>query len=139
MVYCLVRQEQPRMPVFLTFSGECNLVVEKRRARRFLMALPLAMASPEEPVKQPVQTRDVSSGGVYFEMAEAPEPGSRLDFVLSLPTEITHSSPVKVRCIGKVVRVDRSSEQRVGVAATIERYEFLRSGAVGEKADIPVV
>ena len=113
-------------------------MVEKRRGRRFLMTLPLTLASTEEPVEEPAQTRDVSSGGVYFEMGEAPEPGSRLEFVLTLPAEITlsSSSPVKVRCVGKVVRVERNPG-RVGVAATIERYEFLRSGAI--EADVPVV
>ncbi len=112
--------------------------MDKRRARRFSMMLPLAVTSAPEVAKEPVQTRDVSSGGVYFELGEAPQPGSRMEFVLTLPTEITLAAPVQVRCVGKVVRVDRSPGRRVGVAATIERYEFLRSGS-GDGGDLPVV
>jgi hypothetical protein len=99
-------------------------VVEKRRAHRFPMTLPMLMARTEGS-EESVSTRDVSSGGVYFEVEEAPHAGSKLEFVITLPTEITMTGPVQIRCIGKVVRVDRGSGQ-IGVAATIDRYEFLR-------------
>ena len=100
--------------------------MDKRRARRFPMTLPVALSGSGETTEGGVQTRDVSSGGVYFEIGEAPQPGSRMEFVLTLPTEITLAGPVRVRCLGKVVRVDRGVGRRVGVAATIDRYEFLR-------------
>lgn len=87
------------------------------------MTIPVALAQTEEPVR----TRDISSTGVYLEMAESPQPGSRLEFLLTLPTEITLTGPVQIRCLGKVVRVDRGLDRRVGVAATIERYEFVRT------------
>jgi len=96
------------------------------------MTLPLVLAHGETN-DESAQTRDVSSGGVYFEMAEAPHPGSRLEFVLTLPAEITLTGPVQIRCIGKVIRVDRGDGRQVGVAATIDRYEFLRAReAVGD-------
>ena len=101
-------------------------MVEKRRATRFPMALPVILAKPAE-VEEMAQTRDVSSGGVYFEVGEAPQPGSRLEFVLTLPTEITLTGPVQIRCVGKVVRVDHGMGRQIGVAATIDRYEFLRN------------
>jgi hypothetical protein len=109
-------------------------VVEKRRATRFPMALPVILARPAE-AEEMAQTRDVSSGGVYFEVAEAPSPGSRLEFVLTLPTEITLTGPVQIRCVGKVVRVDHGLGRQVGVAATIDRYEFMRNR---EMTDEPV-
>jgi hypothetical protein len=90
------------------------------------MALPVILAKPAEAVEM-AQTRDVSSGGVYFEVGEAPQPGSRLEFVLTLPTEITLTGPVQIRCVGKVVRVDHGMGRQIGVAATIDRYEFLRN------------
>ena len=90
------------------------------------MSLPLLMPRPEGP-EGLLKTRDVSSGGVYFEVDEAPQPGSKLEFVITLPTEITLTGPVQIRCIGKVIRVDHGSGGQVGVAATIDRYEFLRS------------
>ena len=106
-------------------------MLEKRRAHRFPMTLPLVLARGES-TDESAKTRDVSSGGVYFEMDEAPQQGSRLEFVLTLPSEITLTGPVQIRCIGKVIRVDRGSGH-VGVAATIDRYEFLRSKDAAEK------
>ena len=48
--------------------------------------------------------------------------------MLTLPAEITKGQAVRVKCLGKVIRVDKglTSENSVGVAATIDRYEFLR-------------
>lgn len=106
-------------------------MVEKRRATRFPMALPLILAKQAES-DELAQTRDVSSGGVYFEVAEAPTPGSRLEFVLTLPTEITLTGPVQIRCVGKVVRVDHGTGRQIGVAATIDRYEFVRNRELAE-------
>jgi len=94
------------------------------------MRLPVAVkAEPKSLQKQVVETRDVSSSGVYFEFAGPLDVGSSLEFLLTLPEPITKGSPVRIRCIGKVVRVDRNppiEKGHVGVAATIERYEFVR-------------
>jgi len=102
---------------------------EKRRARRFPMRLPVAVKVEETKGEQRVETRDVSSSGVYFEFGSPLELGSPVEFLLTLPEPITKGSPVRIRCIGKVVRVDRSHRGgagNIGVAATIERYEFVR-------------
>lgn len=103
---------------------------EKRRARRFPMTLPVALkVEVAEHKETTVQTRDVSSSGVLFEFASPIEVGTALEFVLTLPEEITKGSSVRIKCMGKVVRVDRgqAENRRVGIAATIERYEFLRT------------
>ena len=75
-----------------------------------------------------VKTKDISSSGVYLEFSTPIDVGSSLDFVLTLPGEITQGKSVRVRCKGKVVRVDRAATEgnSIGVAATIERYEFVR-------------
>ena len=103
---------------------------EKRRAKRFPMRLPVAVkANGEKPDKQVVETRDVSSSGVYFEVPNPLEVGASLEFLLTLPEPITKGSAVQIRCIGKVVRVDKThsgAKSHTGVAATIERYEFVR-------------
>ena len=59
--------------------------------------------------------------------------GSELDITLTLPAEVTHSSEVFVRAMGKVVRVEQRGEDgelRMGVAAVIERYDIIRGEAV---------
>ena len=72
------------------------------------------------------ETRNLSSTGVYFVVAEAVELGSLLEFVITLPEEISMAGPVRLVCKGKVTRVEQQEESLVGVAATIERYEFMR-------------
>lgn len=102
---------------------------DKRRARRFPMTLPVAVRVEESDNHQKaVQTFNVSSSGVYFEFASPLDIGTALEFVLTLPEQITKGNAVRIKCVGKVVRVDegKSEAGSLGVAATIERYEFLR-------------
>ncbi len=102
---------------------------DKRRARRFPATLPVAVKVEEITGEANlVHTRNVSSSSVYFEFSSPIDIGTRLEFVLTLPEEITKGSAVRIKCVGKVARVDRSSAgaESIGVAATIERYEFLR-------------
>jgi len=103
-------------------------VPERRSSRRFTMALPLTIRSsgPAGSVEHQGHTRDVSFRGLYF-LADADyEAGSQIEFVLTLPKEITLAGDVNIRCFGQVVRVE-SADGRHGVAARIERYEFLPS------------
>jgi hypothetical protein len=71
------------------------------------------------------ESQDVSSRGVFFFLQEALQSGSPLDIVLTLPSEITHAEPVRVRCEARVQRAEPVGEGRVGIAARIERYRFL--------------
>lgn len=101
---------------------------ERRSSRRFTMALPLTVRSngPAGFVERQGQTRDVSFRGLYF-LADADfEKGSQIEFILTLPKEITLAGDVNIRCFGQVVRVEPHEDRR-GVAARIERYEFLPS------------
>jgi hypothetical protein len=92
------------------------------------MTLPVMIKMDEaEDHQKAVKTYNVSSSGVYFEFASPLDVGTALEFVLTLPEQITKGSAVRIKCVGKVVRVDQgNSKESLGVAATIERYEFLR-------------
>ena len=72
------------------------------------------------------ETRNLSSTGVYFVVGETVELGSLLEFIITLPDEISMSGPVRLMCKGKVTRVEQQEETLIGIAATIERYEFQR-------------
>lgn len=100
--------------------------VERRAARRFTMALPLTVRTtgPNGTVEQRAQTRDVSFRGLYFLIEMRFDVGSEVEFVLTLPKEITQAGDVHIRCFGRVVRVEELNGHR-GIAARIERYEFL--------------
>jgi len=98
---------------------------DKRATRRFPLRLPVAVAG-DEPAAQSAQTRDVSARGICFFVDSAMDVGSGIDFTLTLPPEITLTESIRVRCRGKVLRVEDSApEGKVAVAAVIEEYEFL--------------
>ena len=103
---------------------------DRREARRFSMSLPMRVF-PREAQKEELRanTRDVSYRGLYFLSETRFEVGSQIDFVLTLPQNVSQSGEVDIRCCGKVVRVEAGTNGTMGVAAKIERYEFLPASA----------
>lgn len=99
---------------------------DRREARRFTMTLPMRVLPREAKGSELVaQTRDVSYRGLYF-LASAPfDIGSEIEFVITLPQQVTQSGDVHIRCQGQIVRVEPTDNGRMGIAAKIERYEFL--------------
>jgi hypothetical protein len=103
---------------------------DRREARRFLMSLPMRVLAYESQGKElRASTRNVSYRGLYFLSETNFEVGSQIDFVLTLPQKVSSSGEVDIRCRGQVLRVDVGANGRVGVAAKIERYEFLPASA----------
>lgn len=102
---------------------------ERRGARRFHLNLPLVVKTPEktpESQQSVAYTRDVSFRGLYFTVDEQFQAGSSVEFVITLPQEITSAGEVRLRCIGHIVRVERPEQRgNWGIAAKIDRYEFL--------------
>jgi hypothetical protein len=97
--------------------------VEKRSSLRYTMALPLSIRDGKSR-ELPAETRDVSFRGLYFTLDSDVKVGTEIDFVLTLPKQITLATDVHIRCAGQVTRVE-SLGDRKGVAARIDRYEFL--------------
>jgi hypothetical protein len=57
--------------------------------------------------------------------------GEPLEYVITFPSHSIDGGSVNLRCLGKVVRLDRENSGGNGgssilVGATLERYEFLR-------------
>jgi hypothetical protein len=99
----------------------------KRATRRFGLRLPVSVTYSEDGVQEKsAQTRDVSARGICFYVDSAIAAGAPIEFTLTLPPEITLTESIRVRCKGKVVRVDQGGpEGKLAVAAVIEEYEFL--------------
>ncbi len=99
---------------------------ERRASRRFTMALPLTVLSARSggAAEKRGQTRDVSFRGLYFFIDAEFEVGNEIEFILTLPREITLASDVNIHCSGQVLRVEPHNGER-GVAARIDRYEFM--------------
>jgi len=101
--------------------------MEQRRTRRFQLALPLAITrTGADRVALAGLTKNISSSGVCFTAGAEPDLGGAIEYIITL----THEGPqaVNLRCIGKVVRAERSIEgnRAFQIAATLERYEFVR-------------
>jgi hypothetical protein len=107
-------------------------MTERRTARRYDLSLPVIIRSsqaPKELDSRSGRTRDISTRGIYFTIDQDLAAGAELDITLTLPAEITRGTEVFVRAQGRVIRVERRSgddNERLGVAAVIERYDIIR-------------
>jgi hypothetical protein len=100
---------------------------ERRMMRRFDMRLP-AVVRLQDAIDFQTETQNVSARGVYFYLDRELEAGTRLEVTLTFPPHITLTEAVRVRFSARVIRVERPLPSlRVGTAALIEDYEFLRS------------
>jgi hypothetical protein len=98
---------------------------EKRSTRRFSLDLPISVKFLDNGRRELAgHTRDVSSRGVFMYLDTEIAAGAAIEFVMILPPEITLSDPLRVRCTGKVLRVDKSGQEQ-GVAVAIDRYDFI--------------
>jgi hypothetical protein len=81
---------------------------ERRVARRYDVAVQVLVseAGLRRLDRPRGLTRDISTNGLYFTMAEPPRPGSRVELTLTLPGFLTGSNDVIVEVVGRVVRVD---------------------------------
>ena len=100
---------------------------ERRRAERFNFGMPLTVqwTNGSEQRQAHAVTQDVSSGGVYFYLPEAIPDGTAVEIEMSLPTQITLGTPVRVRCKGRIQRCVLKPGESMGMATMIEKYEFL--------------
>jgi hypothetical protein len=98
---------------------------EKRTTRRFFLDLPIAIKFLNNGTYEVTgHTRDVSSRGVFFYVSSEITEGAVIEFIMTLPSEITFTDPIRVRCAGKVIRVDKTAQGQ-GVAVAIEKYDFI--------------
>ena len=103
--------------------------MEQRRTRRFKLQLPLSIVRRgAERITTSGQTQNISSSGVLFIAEREPDLGDPIEYVIVLNHE--GPQPVSLRCMGKVLRsqpsIPNGDAAAFQVAATLERYEFIR-------------
>lgn len=106
-------------------------VAERRIMRRFDMHLPASVhLAGQESGDFSTETQNVSAQGIFFYLDRPVAEGTPLEITMTFPSHITLTNPVSVRFAAKVVRVEAPLPvSRIGIAATIENYEFLRTDA----------
>jgi hypothetical protein len=99
-------------------------VIEQRKNQRFELKLPFEIirggAGPKNVVGE---TKNVSSAGVLFTLEIPIEIGQPIEYFITLPKASGTRVDVRLRCVGKVLRGDSDAS----FAATLERYEFIRT------------
>jgi len=94
-----------------------------RKAQRFDLSLPIELAT--DGAGKSSVTKNLSSCGVLFTSDAHMPPGEPIQYSISLPTGL-------LICVGKVIRSEKHAPKVGGkskgfrVAATMERYEFVR-------------
>ncbi len=101
---------------------------DRRATRRFPLQLPVTVRGPQGGMDAIAQTRDVSSRGICFftdPTTTSLQTGSQIEFTLTLPPEVTLTEAIKVRCKGRIVRIENVETGRMAIAAQIQQYEFV--------------
>ncbi|HWF39697.1 MAG TPA: PilZ domain-containing protein [Candidatus Acidoferrales bacterium] len=106
-------------------------MAERRKAKRYEVALPLQVCtSRQRPAEfYTAQLRDISRTGIYFHSSVQMEPGVSMELTFALPGERDRGTSVLVRASAKALRintVDKDTEPIYGIAATIDRLDFVR-------------
>jgi len=105
--------------------------MEHRKAKRFDLKLPVEVVRKcFLPVSSVGETKNMSASGVLFYAPLRADFGDPIEYIITFPTHSINGGSVNLRCLGKVVRVEANGSAEDGgpvlVAATLERYEFVR-------------
>ncbi len=109
--------------------------VERRIGQRFPYNLPVSLRHVTSNVQGLGFTQDVSSRGVFLFTDMTLAEGAEIELTLKMPSEITLGESMRVRCLGRVLRVVRSLDNseikfdhnKLGVAVCLTDYEYLPS------------
>lgn len=105
---------------------------EQRKTQRFDLRLPMELVRKgAEPLGKVTETRNVSSGGVLFASEAQLQVGEPIEYFITLPPTGRENPPVRLHCVGTVIRAESRHtivrDRPFSVAATMERYEFVRN------------
>jgi PilZ domain len=105
---------------------------ERRATRRYGLSLPIVVRIVSHKRSEPChgRIRDISARGIYFITDEEFTPGAELEFTVALPVGVTQGTEVSLHAHSRVLRTEERREddtRRTGVAAVIERIEYIRA------------
>ena len=109
---------------------------ERRAASRYNLALPVEIRIEPYPIAVGsilVETRDISTHGFYFNIAQKFTVGTKFEFSIALPIELTGATQAYVSGKARAVRIEetgKSNPGSLGVGALIEGYQISRGESV---------
>ncbi len=98
--------------------------VERRAAQRFDFQLPVGVRLAGVEGEGCGFTQDLSGRGAFLYTDFQVREGDAVELTLMMPYEITLTENMRVRCRGRVTRVQQV-ESKFGVAVHLQGYEFL--------------
>ena len=105
---------------------------DRRMMRRFDLRLP-AIVRLEGSGEFHTETQNVSARGIFFYLDRPVSAGTQLEVTLTFPPHVTLTDAVRVRFNARVIRCESPLRSaRIGTAAIIENYEFLRSAGAAD-------
>ncbi|HUG82399.1 MAG TPA: PilZ domain-containing protein [Bryobacterales bacterium] len=101
---------------------------DRRKSHRYLLTLPCRVVrARREAVELRGRTHNLSSKGAFFVVDGSVEPGAAIEFLVTLHQDRAENQEVCLRCRGHVIRLEEAvSKDQLGVAATIDRFQFIR-------------
>jgi hypothetical protein len=97
---------------------------ERRASQRFEFQLPIAVRLTGTDNQGCGFTQDLSGRGAFFYTDFKVAEGDAVELTFVMPSEITLTENMRVRCRGRVTRV-QPIESKYGVAVHLEGYEYL--------------
>jgi hypothetical protein len=102
--------------------------VERRAGQRFDFHLPVSVKLAGSPHEASGFTQDLSARGSFFFTDFPLGIGETVELTLVMPSEITLGEAMRVRCVGRVLRVIQPAVgTKLGVAVHFDGYEYLPS------------
>lgn len=106
-------------------------MTEQRKSKRFELKLPFELIRcGSSLIGKNGETRNLSSSGVLFTSDAEMHVGQPIEYMITLPSTPASRCEVRLRCLGTVTRLDDAdlapAAASKSVAATLERYEFVR-------------
>jgi hypothetical protein len=113
---------------------------ERRATQRFDFQIPVTIRLADKQTESSGFTQDLSARGALLYTDLAVSEGDAVELTLSMPSEITLTENMRVRCRGKVLRVCTDlAGTKFGVAVHLEGYEYLSEPETGALTRNPVV
>jgi hypothetical protein len=121
----------------MTATGESmstgQVPFERRASQRFPFQLPIGVRLAGTDHEGCGFTQDLSGRGAFFYTDFPVAEGNAVELTFVMPSEITLTENMRVRCRGRVTRV-LPVDSKFGVAVVIEGYEYLTASEIAAQA-----
>jgi len=100
--------------------------LERRAGQRFDIQIPVSLKLAGTAQEACGFTQDLSARGTFFYTDFPLVQGEEVELILVMPSEITLTESMRVRCRGAVLRaVQPSAGARIGVAVHFASYDYM--------------